>query len=43
MPLAVDGNKIQGKAAPAEATVWYVDVTDERDALVSSQVMIAAP
>ena len=36
----IDGDTISVEAAPAEATVWFVTVTDERDALVSSRIMI---
>jgi dienelactone hydrolase len=39
-PLTVEGNTIRGVAPPQDATVWYVDVRDERKALVSSQVML---
>ena len=40
--LRIDGKEISGTAPPSEATVWYVDVRDERDLLVSSQVMLPA-
>ena len=36
----IDGNTITVEAAPAEATVWFITVIDERDALVSSRIMI---
>ncbi len=36
----IDGNAITAEAAPADATVWFITVTDERDALVSSRIMI---
>ena len=36
----IDGDSISVEAAPAEATAWFVTVTDERDALVSSRVTI---
>ena len=39
LPLEVDGFKIHGAAPPKEATVWYVDVRDERKFVVSSEVM----
>ena len=39
-PLAIDGNKIHGESAPTDATVWYIDVTDERKAVVSSEVIV---
>ena len=38
--LVIEGNLIKGDASPKEATAWYVDLTDERKVLVSSQVMI---
>jgi len=38
--LALEGNNIHGEAAPANATAWYIDVTDERKVLVSSEVML---
>jgi hypothetical protein len=41
VPLKVDGHKIHGAAPPKDATAWYVDVRDERKALVSSEVMLA--
>lgn len=40
VPLTLDGGTISGKAPPTDATAWYVDVSDERKALISSQVMI---
>ena len=39
IPLKVDGQKIHGAAPPKSATVWYIDVRDERKCLVSSEVM----
>ncbi len=39
VPLKIDGQKIHGAAPPTEATVWYIDVRDERKYLVSSEVM----
>ncbi len=39
-PLEIHDATISGPAPPADATVWYVDVTDERNALASSEVMI---
>jgi len=38
--LTIDGKRIRGEAPPADATAWYVTVTDERDALVSSEVVL---
>ncbi len=40
VPLIVDGQKIQGAAPPKNATVWYIDVRDERKAVTSSEVMV---
>jgi dienelactone hydrolase len=37
--LAIEGNLIKGDGPPDEATAWYVDLTDERKLLVSSQVI----
>lgn len=39
-PLTIDGNTIRGAAPPKDATVWYVDVRDERKLLVSSEVLL---
>jgi dienelactone hydrolase len=39
-PLTIDGKTVRGDAPPAESTAWYVTVTDERDALVSSEVTL---
>ena len=39
IPLKVDDQKIHGAAPPKNATVWYIDVRDERKYLVSSAVM----
>lgn len=36
IPLKVDGNKISGPAPPKEAIIWFINVTDEQDALTSS-------
>ena len=38
--LTIDGNKLKGKSPPKEATAWYVDVTDSRKLLVSSEVIV---
>lgn len=40
-PLQVKEGTITGAAPPDDATVWYVDVTDERKLVVSSEVMIS--
>ncbi len=41
-PLEIDGARISGQAPPSEATVWYVDVTDERKLVVSSEPMVTS-
>ncbi|MCE9544942.1 MAG: alpha/beta fold hydrolase [Planctomycetia bacterium] len=38
-PLTLDGKRISGPVAPAEAAVWFVTVTDDRGAIVSSELM----
>ena len=43
VPLTIDGKKIHGDAPPANATVWYIDVTDQRKALASSEVIVPLP
>ncbi len=40
MDLELKGNRVSGQGPPPEATVWYVDVRDERKALVSSEVIV---
>jgi cephalosporin-C deacetylase-like acetyl esterase len=39
-PATIDGNRITADAAPPEATVWFLTVTDERGALISSRIVI---
>ncbi len=39
-PLMIKANTLVGDAPPGDATVWYVDVTDERKAVVSSEVIV---
>jgi dienelactone hydrolase len=39
-PLEVHGNRVEGPAPPEDATAWYVDVTDQRKAVVSSEPMV---
>ena len=36
--LSIEEDRIKGEGPPEEATVWYVDLTDERKILVSSEV-----
>ncbi len=38
--LIVEGNNIKGESPPKEATAWYVDLTDVRKFLVSSEVIV---
>ena len=39
-PLSVDASRIGGKAPPESATAWFVTASDNRDAIVSSPVVI---
>ncbi len=39
-PLEIKEDVLVGEAPPPDATVWYVDVTDERKVLSSSEVMV---
>ena len=41
-PAKVEGEAITAESPPADATAWFVTVTDERGAIVSSRVVIAA-
>lgn len=36
VPLTIEGTKITGAAPPAEAVIWFINVTDEKDAMTSS-------
>jgi dienelactone hydrolase len=38
--LVIDGDRLTGARPPDAATAWYVDVRDERKALISSEVII---
>ncbi|MHB8957226.1 MAG: alpha/beta hydrolase family protein [Pirellulaceae bacterium] len=38
--LEINGQQISGEAPPADATVWYVDVSDQSKGIVSSRLMI---
>ncbi len=40
-PLQIKDGVITGQAPPTDATVWYVDVIDQRKVLASSEVMVA--
>ena len=37
----LSGNQIISEKAPKDATIWFLTVTDERDALVSSELHFA--
>ena len=39
IPGQVEGSRITAKAPPAEATIWFLTVTDERGAVVSSELV----
>jgi hypothetical protein len=39
-PLEIHDQVASGEAPPADATVWYVDVTDQRKAVASSEPMV---
>ena len=39
IPLKVNGTLVQGESPPNEATAYYIDVRDERNILVSSEVI----
>ncbi|MDA7666035.1 alpha/beta fold hydrolase [bacterium] len=41
--LDLNGKAISGDAPPTEATVWYVDVRDDRNLLVSSELIVPEP
>jgi dienelactone hydrolase len=38
--LKVDNGRISGPKAPADAMVWFVSVTDEREAMVTSDLFV---
>jgi len=38
--LMIDGKTVRGEAPPADATAWYVTVTDEHDTMISSEVTL---
>ena len=41
-PLTLNGKHIAGPAAPTAAAVWFLTVTDDRGAVVSSELMFEA-
>ena len=40
VPATLNGTTITAPKPPAEANTWYVSVTDERDAMVSTEVIL---
>lgn len=36
VPLTIEGTKITGPAPPKNAVIWFINVTDEQDAMTSS-------
>jgi hypothetical protein len=40
VPARLEGGQIVAPKPPAEANTWYLSVTDERQAMVSSEVML---
>jgi hypothetical protein len=43
VPAAVTGTTITAPKPPADANTWYVEVTDERGAMVSTPVQFSSP
>lgn len=43
VPCRLDGSSIVGRRLPANATIWFLTVTDERDATISSELMFGPP
>jgi len=41
IPATINGNTITAPKPPAEANTWYLNVTDERDAMVSTVVQFS--
>ncbi|OYW73375.1 MAG: hypothetical protein B7Z37_21710, partial [Verrucomicrobia bacterium 12-59-8] len=41
VPATLDGNKISAPKPPADANTWFITVSDERDAMVSTVVEFA--
>jgi len=42
VPAEVQGRRITAKAPPQEATIWFLTVTDSRNAVISSELVFAA-
>ena len=40
IPLEINGNTLTGTVPPKDAKVWYVDVRDDRNLLVSSEIIV---
>ncbi len=43
VPAKIEGNTVSVARPPSEANTWFLTVTDERDAMVSSTVQFAPP
>ena len=41
VPATIDGTTISAPKPPADANTWYLAITDERDAMVSTVVQFA--
>ena len=42
IPANLDGNQINFTALPEDATIWFITLTDDRGAIVSSEVMFSS-
>jgi hypothetical protein len=42
VPAEIQGKRITAKAPPQEATIWFLTVTDSRNAVISSELVFAA-
>ena len=40
IPATIHANTITAPIPPADANTWYISVTDERDAMVSTEVIL---
>ena len=43
IPAAISGDTITATRPPAEANTWFISMTDERDAMVTTDVQFAKP
>ncbi|MCB1229282.1 MAG: prolyl oligopeptidase family serine peptidase [Verrucomicrobiae bacterium] len=43
VPARIEADSVVAPAPPAEANTWYLSVTDERDAMVSTEVQFSPP